>query len=60
MTDGRERFLVNFNPLKPGLLQKSAGVLPVFRKVKLKDHAVVMYISGKILAKLVCVYMKCV
>lgn len=47
-----EHFLENFNPLKPSLHQKTAGVLPLCRKVRLKDHAIVMYI-GKILARLV-------
>lgn len=58
MADGREHFLVNFNPLKPSLLQKSAGILLLFRSVRLKDYAVVMYISSKILPRLVCICMK--
>lgn len=39
MTGGTESLLLNFNPLKMGLLQKSAGNLPLFRNVRLKDHA---------------------
>lgn len=56
MIDGRESLLLNFNPLKTGLLQKSAGNLPLFRDVRLKDHAAVMYISSKILIRVVCIF----
>lgn len=58
MTDERESFLVNFSPVKPSLLQKSAGNLPLFREVRLKDHATVMDILAKILRRLICIYIE--
>lgn len=55
MTDGTESRLLNFNPLKMGLLQKGAGNLLLFRNVRLKDRAAVIYISKKIRIGVVCI-----